>query len=70
MIGEASFYGLYVPWLMLLCGLTLAAQWLVHRLLGAVGFYRWVWHPALFDTALYVLLLYAVSDVASHLQTH
>ena len=70
MIGEASFYGLYVPWLLLLCGATLGAQWLVRRLLGAIGFYRWVWHPALFDTALYVLLLYAVSIGASHLQTH
>jgi hypothetical protein len=70
MIGEASFHGLYVPWLMLLCGLTLAVQWLVHRLLGAVGFYRWVWHPALFDTALYVVLLYATSAVASFLQSH
>ena len=69
MIGEASFHGLYVPWLMLLCGLTLAVQWLVRRALGALGFYRWVWHPALFDTALYVLLLYVVSSVASLLQT-
>ena len=70
MIGEASFYGLYVPWLLLLCGATLVVQWLVRRLLGAIGFYRWVWHPALFDTALYVLLLYAVSHVASQFQTH
>ena len=70
MIGEASFYGLYLPWLMLLCGVTLGVQWVVHRALGAVGFYRWVWHPALFDTALYVLLLYAVSHVASLLQSH
>ncbi|MCK9687249.1 DUF1656 domain-containing protein [Scleromatobacter humisilvae] len=70
MIGEASFYGLYVPWLMLLCGITLAVQWFVRRALGAIGFYRWVWHPALFDTAMYVLLLYAVSNVASTLQTH
>ena len=38
--------------------------------LGALGVYRWVWHPALFDTALYVLLLYVVSHVASLLQTH
>ena len=38
--------------------------------LGAIGFYRFVWHPALFDTALYVLLLYVVSRVASLLQTH
>ena len=70
MIGEASFYGLYLPWLMLLCGLTLGVQWVVHRALGAIGFYRWVWHPALFDTALYVLLLYVVSRVASFLQLH
>jgi hypothetical protein len=69
MIGEASFYGLYLPWLMLLCGVALAAQWVVHRLLGALGVYRWVWHPALFDTALYVLLLYATSAVASLLQS-
>ena len=70
MIGEASFYGLYVPWLMLLCGVTLGVQWLVHRVFGALGVYRWVWHPALFDTALYVLLLYVVSGVACLLQTH
>ena len=70
MIGEASFYGLYVPWLMLLCGVTLGVQWLVRRALGAVGFYRWVWHPALFDTALFVLLLYVVSRVAFLLQSH
>ena len=70
MIGEASFYGLYLPWLMLLCVATLGVQWLARRALGAIGFYRWVWHPALFDTALYVLLLYIVSHVASLLQTH
>jgi hypothetical protein len=70
MIGEASFYGLFVPWLMLLCGITLAVQWLVRRALGALGVYRWVWHPALFDTALFVLLLYAVSCVASLVQSH
>jgi len=69
MIGEASIHGLYVPWLMLLCALTLGVQWLVRRALAALGFYRWVWHPALFDTALYVLLLYVVSSVASLLQT-
>ena len=68
MIGEASFYGLYLPWLMLLCGVTLGVQWVVHRALGAIGFYRWVWHPALFDMALYLLLLYALSRLTSHFQ--
>ena len=32
MIGEASFYGLYVPWLMLLAGAALLALWGVRRL--------------------------------------
>jgi hypothetical protein len=70
MIGEASFHGLYLPWLMLLCGVTLAVQWVVHRALGALGVYRFVWHPALFDTALYVLLLDVVTRIASLLQSH
>jgi hypothetical protein len=26
----------------------------VHRLLVALRFYRWVWHPVLFDTAMFV----------------
>jgi protein AaeX len=55
---------------MLLCGITLGVRWVARRALGALGVYRWVWHPALFDTALFVLLLYAVSRVASFLQSH
>jgi len=70
MIGELSFYGLYMPWLLLLCGVALLAQWFARRLLGALGLYRWVWHPALFDTALYVLLLYLLSHAATLLQTN
>ena len=68
MIGEASFYGLYLPWLMVLALGALLALWAVRRLLAAVGAYRWVWHPALFDMALYLLLLYALSRLTSHLQ--
>ncbi|TCV96622.1 DUF1656 domain-containing protein [Biostraticola tofi] len=68
MIGEASFYGLYFPWLMLLCLANLALFWLVRRGLVAVGFYRWVWHPALFDIALYFLLLYGLCHATYLLQ--
>lgn len=60
MIGEASFYGLYIPWLMLLACGALVASWVLRRLLAAAGVYRWVWHPALFDIAVYVLLLYVL----------
>jgi len=57
MIGDATLYGLYVPWLLVICGLGLAVSWAVRRLLAAIGFYRWVWHPALFDLALYALIV-------------
>ncbi|CAJ0994073.1 DUF1656 domain-containing protein [Sodalis praecaptivus] len=63
MIGEASFYGVFIPWLMLL-----ALFFVVRRLLAAAGLYRWVWHPALFDIAFYCLLLYGLTYATSLLQ--
>ena len=65
MIGQTSVYGLYLPWLMLLALGAFVALWAVRRLLAATGAYRWVWHPALFDMALYVLLLYGLSRVTA-----
>lgn len=68
MIGQTSLYGLYLPWFMVLACSTLLVHWGVRRLLSAAGAYRWVWHPALFDAALYVLLLYAISQISLLLQ--
>ena len=42
-------------------GLSLAIFWLVHRLLVPTGIYDFVWHPALFNTALYCCLFYLIS---------
>lgn len=67
MIGEASFYGLYIPWLGLLALAALLGMWGVRRALATLGVYRWVWHPALFDLALYTLLLYGLSTLSAHL---
>ena len=69
MIGETSFYGLYLPWLMPLALAALGALWALRRLLAATDLYRHIWHPALFDVALYVLLLYGISQAAFFLQT-
>jgi hypothetical protein len=57
MIGEFSLYGLYVPWLLVLCLAALACSRALSRALAWCGLYRFVWHPALFDTAMFVLLL-------------
>jgi hypothetical protein len=67
MIGEVSVLGMYVPWIMVLALCTLPCLWCVRRLLAMTGFYRAVWHPALFDLALYLLLLYALSYATSFL---
>ena len=54
---EISLDGIFFPPLLgYLAGAALA--WYVLRfLLGRIGFYRLVWHPPLFNTALYVVLL-------------
>jgi len=57
---EGNFFGVQLPWLLLLAGGALPCSWATRRLLAIVGAYRWVWHPALFDLALYVLVLYAL----------
>jgi len=67
MIGEASFYGIYLPWLGVLALAALFGLWASRRMLAAIGFYRWVWHPALFDLALYALLLWGASRASAHL---
>jgi hypothetical protein len=66
MIGEVSLYGIYVPWLLLLSLLALAASRAVSYLLARIGFYRLVWHPALFDSALFVILLGAFTFLFSN----
>jgi hypothetical protein len=57
MIGEFSLYGIYAPWILILTLLSLACSAAVNFLLSRLGFYRWVWHPALFDFAVFVIIL-------------
>ncbi|HLU03827.1 MAG TPA: DUF1656 domain-containing protein [Advenella sp.] len=60
MIGEIDVQGLYVPWLLVLALITFVIAKAISTLLSRLGFYRLVWHPALFDLGLYVILLFAV----------
>jgi hypothetical protein len=65
MIGEISLYGIYVPWLLLMALLALTLSRALSYLLARVGIYRLVWHPALFDFAMFVIVLGAVSTFFS-----
>ena len=53
MIGEFSFFGMYFPWLMVTSLVAIFATRLLSRLLARIGFYRHVWHPPLFDIAMF-----------------
>jgi hypothetical protein len=67
MIGEFNLYGIYLPWLLVQGVFALFLGWAVRRVLARVGFYRYVWHPALFDLALFVVLLYGATLVTPYL---
>jgi hypothetical protein len=60
MSNELNLYGIYLPALLLLCVVALVATQLLGRLLARYGVYRWVWHPALFDVAVFVIILGAL----------
>jgi hypothetical protein len=58
--GELDLFGVFVPGL-LCCGLVaLALNAALRRVLAYAGFYRMVWHPPLFDLAMFIAVLGAV----------
>lgn len=62
MIGEFDIYGVYFPAFAVFAAIAFLLQVIViNRLLDATGFYRLVWHRALFDLAIYVILLGVVT---------
>lgn len=67
MIGEIHILGLYAPAALvsaLLAGLAILAA---RQALLRLSAYRWVWHPGLFDLALYVVLWTAAAAALDHL---
>ncbi|MDQ0512539.1 DUF1656 domain-containing protein [Ancylobacter amanitiformis] len=61
MTGELDLYGVYIPNLLALMLATLLVSLMVRRVLAFLGVYALVWHRGLFDVALYVVLLQALS---------
>lgn len=53
---EFDLRGVFVSSALVSALIALAALFVLRRLLAALGAYRFVWHPALFDTALFVII--------------
>jgi hypothetical protein len=65
MIGEFDVYGVYFPAFAVFAAIAFALQLAIKRLLDAYDMYRFVWHRALFDIAIYVILLGVVTAAAA-----
>jgi protein AaeX len=65
MIGEFDIYGVYFPAFAVFAAVAFILQLAAKRLLDACGFYRFVWHRALLDLAIYVILLGLVTAAAA-----
>ena len=59
MIKEISLGGVYLPPMLGYLLGTALVWWLLRYAIGRLGLYRFVWHPPLFNAALYVILLSA-----------
>ena len=68
MTGEMNIDGVFLSSVLVSAVIALAASFVLRRVLSKVGAYRLVWHPALFDTALFVILWAAVVTVPSPLK--
>jgi len=64
MPADFDIYGVYVPRLLVLMLLALVLIIALRRALAWIGAYSLVWHRGLFDLALFVLVLGAVSSFA------
>jgi len=64
-MADIGIGGVFVPALLIWAVIALLVSLLLRRLLAAFGFYRFVWHRALFDLALTVILLGGTVEVAS-----
>lgn len=60
-LHEWSWGGVYFSPLLSYALVALVLTFVVHWLMQATGMMRWVWHDALFECALFVLILVAIT---------
>lgn len=61
MIGEADLHGVFIPHLLILTVVAFLISLPVRWVLRRASLYRFVWHAGLFDTALFVVILWLIA---------
>jgi Protein of unknown function (DUF1656) len=57
MIGEINIGGVFIPSIVIWVVIALMLLFVIRRYLARQGFYGYVWHQMLFNTALFVIIL-------------
>lgn len=70
MIGEIHILGLYAPPVLVSAIAAGALIFLIRLVLLRTRFYQRVWHPGLFDLALYVVLWSGVALLIDHVNSN
>ncbi|MGR3801978.1 DUF1656 domain-containing protein [Marinibacterium profundimaris] len=68
-MGSSSNAGVFAPGALILAAVSYGIYRGLHRILARAGRYSHVWHPALFDVALYASILSASILFLEHLPT-
>ena len=56
MIAEFDVAGVFIPAALITAAMGYVAALILRRVMAICGLYRFVWHPGLFDVALFVVL--------------
>ena len=65
MIGETDIHGVFIPNLLLLSVGAFFVTLVLRTILQRLHLYRLIWHAGLFDTALYVVVLWVAALVTA-----
>jgi protein AaeX len=66
-IGETDICGVFVPTLLLFGLLALFLTIALSRFLRRIGLYKYVWHRAVFNLLLFIIILGGVTALGSNL---
>lgn len=69
MVGQFQLLGFTFPWLMVTGLVAFLTTLALGRVFSQKGFYQYVWHPPLFNTALYFILLGIFVTLFSFMRT-
>ena len=67
MMGETEIFGIYLNSELITSLIALILTFAAHRLLVLLGLHRRIWHQALFDTSLFVIIWGVVLNFSTYI---